>query len=203
MIVSVGFVSAEDVNQTGIDDLQVSEENVLPDVDAKSFADLNDTISKSGNVVNLTDNYEYKDGDGYYVEVTIDEGDTLTINGNNHVIEGNNKAGVFKFINGTVFINNLTFKNCGDIPILFMNELTTNNVIFENNSNNDYAGAVFAYQSNYYSNNDRFIDNYAPEGSAIYSVDSIVNVDSLNIFSIFSIRINYRYFFNFKRVLGI
>ena len=57
-------------------------------------------------------------------------------------------------------------------------ELTTSNVIFENNSNNDYAGAVFAYRSNYCSYNDKFIDNYAPHGAAVYSENSIVYVDN-------------------------
>lgn len=177
LIVSVGFVSAEDVNQTDIDNLPTSDADTVPAVEDKSYADLNDKIIESGSVVNLTDDYEYKKTDKVFVTVIVKEGDTLTINGNNHVINGNNNGSAFKFINGTVFISNLTFKNCKLSPLIFENcALTTTNVIFENNTDSEGGGAIYASQSNYYSNNDRFIDNYAPDGSAIYSENSVLDI---------------------------
>ena len=178
MIVSVGFVSAEDVNQTDVDDLQAQDADIISAGDDQSYADLNDTIFKSGSDVDLTDDYKFRDSDKEKIVITLEKGDTLTINGNNHVIDGNNKAGAFKFINGTVVINNITFKNCGLTPIILSNcILTTNNVIFENNKDNESAGAIYAVdKSNYISNNDKFINNYAPDGSSIYSEQSILDI---------------------------
>jgi len=175
LIVSIGFVSAEDVNQTNIDDLQSPDTDLVSDTDYKSYTDLNNTIHNSGNTVNLTSDYEFKDGDKYYIKIDISENDTLTINGNNHIINGNNKAGLFECVKGSIFINNLTIINCGKTAINIINcEVTTNNVIFENNTNNEdnIGGAIYTYKSNYNSYNDKFIDNYASEGSSIYSVNS-------------------------------
>ncbi len=173
MFVSVGFVGAADANQTDIDD-----SGMLSDAEVKSYSDLTYEISQSENVLDLTDDYEFMEGDEPYVDVTQDDGHSMTINGNGHVIDGKNGAGAFRFTNGSVYIRNLTFTNCADSPLMFRNcELITENVTFENNSNNQSAGAVFAFHSDYYSFNDRFIDNYAPDGSAILSVYSKVSVD--------------------------
>ena len=77
------------------------------------------------------------------------------INGNNHIIDANNGAGLFKFINGTVEINNLIIKNCIRSAIILENcKLTTNNVTFINNTDLNEGGSVYTYESSYSSNND-------------------------------------------------
>ncbi|AMD17373.1 hypothetical protein TL18_04670 [Methanobrevibacter sp. YE315] len=173
LFVSVGFVSAADANQTGADD-----SIMLSDAQVKSYSDLTDAISQSGSILDLTDDYEFMEGDGPYVQVNMEDGFAFTINGNGHVIDGKNAAGAFKFTNGTVYITNLTFTNCVDAPLILANcELATEHVTFVNNSNNECAGAVYAFRSDYYSVNDMFINNYAPDGSAIFSMESKVAVD--------------------------
>ncbi|WP_405296145.1 C1 family peptidase [Methanobrevibacter sp.] len=180
MIFSVGFVCAEDVNQTD-SDLGVTDEDVISDAGAKTYADLNNDIDTSKLETNLAANYTYNAGTDTIKRINI-SGDSsfpsYTINGNNHTIDGNNKAGVFKFFNLNVTINDLVIKNCGESSIILVNSiLTTNNVIFENNSDPYGGAAVYVYQSTFNANNNQFKDNKATLGSAIYLDDGVLNLN--------------------------
>jgi C1A family cysteine protease len=62
--------------------------------------------------------------------------------------------------------------------IIYNCELQTNNVTFENNNDPASGGAIYAKESNYYSNQDKFINNYANSGSSIFSLQSIIEIDN-------------------------
>ena len=56
--------------------------------------------------------------------------------------------------------------------------MRTNNVSFENNNDPNEGGAIYASQSDYYSSNDKFINNHAQNGASIYAYESIVNINN-------------------------
>lgn len=110
LIVCIGAVSAEDANQTD-DCLEIDDSDALSVGEVKSFTNLSTDIDNSpDDHINLTSDYKFDAQTDKGMEraknLTIGGG-TYTINGNNHVIDADNKAGVFKFTNGTVIINNL------------------------------------------------------------------------------------------------
>ena len=188
LILSISAVNAEEVNQTG-DDLEISDSDILSAGTTKSYTGLLNDINKQfPNDFNIQSNYKFnptkdvdlKDG----ITFTLNDNMVYTIEGNNHVIDANKKAGVFKFINGTVHINNLKIIN-GGRSTLILNDciLYTNNVTFENNNDPDEGAAVYASGSNYYSHNDKFINNYAKYGASINAVNSKVEIDHSTFFN--------------------
>ena len=104
----------------------------------------------------------------------------FVINGNNHIIDAKNNAGLFTIIGTNVTINNLILKNSNSFALNITGKLiTTNNVTFINCSgSNERGGAVYISDSSYSSNNDRFIDNYAKYGSAIYASKSDITINN-------------------------
>ena len=101
MIFSVGFAFAEDANQTD-SDLGVTDNEVISEGQVKSYTDLS-TDLHNGTEVSLTADYRY-DGTNdnrTQVEFVGSAGQTYTINGNNHVVDGDGKAGALKIRNVT------------------------------------------------------------------------------------------------------
>lgn len=182
-MLSISAVSAEDIDQTD-SGLEISDSDVIADdPSAGSFTDLSQAVSDNKEELNIQSDYKFNsetDGrltDG--IKITNSPKATYTINGNNHVIDADNKAGVFKFTNGTVTINNLKIMNANMSSIeLYGCTLYTNNVTFENNRDPSYSGAVYCDGSEYYSNNDKFINNKAIYGATIFSTGSIVNINN-------------------------
>lgn len=172
-IFSVGAVNAQILNQT--DEISVDDEDIVIDVNApaKTFTDLNNDISVSTGELNINNDYVFsiqKDWD-YAGGIQI-IGKNLTINGNNHVIDASAQSRIFFVNSSNIVINNLAFKNSNNCSIFIANSsLTTNNVVFENNSAVDYGGAIHGEETVYKSVNDKFINNYAKHGSAIYLAD--------------------------------
>lgn len=182
-LISMTAVSAEDINQTN-DTLEITDSDVVSAGETKSFMDLSTDIDNSPeDRIDITSDYKYNAKTDKDLQkgkpLVISETGSYTINGNNHVIDAGNKAAVFRFTNGTVIINNLKIINSNTSAIYLNNcELRTNNVTFENN--HDYyeeGGAIYAHQSNYFSTNDKFINNYAKKGASINAFRSIVEID--------------------------
>ena len=188
LIVSIGAVSAEDINQTD-DSLHIDSSDALSVGQVKSFANLSKDLDDSPqDHIDIVSDYKFNDqtdkGMKRAYDFTIAEGGSFTINGNNHIIDADNKAGVFKFVNGTVIINNLKITNANSSSIILYNcELRTNNVTFENNNDPGEGSAIYAQNSNYYSSHDRFINNHANNGASIYSHRSIVDIDNSTFIS--------------------
>lgn len=180
---SVSAVSAENINQTE-DTLEISASDVISDNAPKSFSDLEKAFEEnSDDGINIVSDYEFNSAadDDYKEGITLNlnpEG-TYTINGNNHVIDAKNQAGIFKLNKGTFIINNLKLCNANTSSIILNDcELRTNNVTFENNNDPNEGAAIYASQSDYYSSNDKFINNHAQKGASIFAYKSIVNINN-------------------------
>ncbi len=168
MIFSVGFVFAEDTNQTD-DSLEMTDEDVVSLGEVRSYDDLLYQFKKTK--ADLISDYAFEEGKDTRIDV---EGYNANypINGNNHIIDGSNAGGVFKLYNGEFTIRDLTFKNCGESAIILVNaKLTLNNVKFIDNKDKTSGAAVWAEKSTLITNNCRFENNAAPEGTAIYTND--------------------------------
>ena len=87
---------------------------------------------------------------------------------------------MFKAINSTLTLKNLVLKNTNDSAIVLDNtRLITVNVTFMNANSADFGGAVYSSGSDYYSTNDKFIDNSAKDaGSAIYGTNSKIIINN-------------------------
>ena len=166
LIITVGAVSAADVNQTSPD--MATDDVVLSDDTPPSFRDLNNTISNAKNNIELNKSYTYQTNDPIVIKIVNKD---LTIDGKNNIIDGNNLAQAFEISNSTVTLKNLIFQNCST-PVKIINESKVNtiNVTFKNcSASGKYGGAVYANSGTYTSTNDRFIDNYAESyGASIY-----------------------------------
>ena len=114
-------IANEDINETTIlisnsmsiednSEIDVSKENKLS-ASAATFTDLANDIANAGDELNLTKDYVYSSVDSNYI-VGIDIDKKITINGNGHLIDGNDKASAFKILYDCVVLNNITFKNC-------------------------------------------------------------------------------------------
>ena len=179
MIFSVGFAFAEDANQTD-SDLGITDGEVISDVQVKSYNDLDAEMHKDA-YVNLTADYTYNEASDNIKQVNLtgSAGKEYSINGNNHVIDGAGKAGALKFYSVKVTISNLTFKNCNRSAIEAYDNSTVilNNVIFINNNEAYYGGAIYADDAYITVNNCSFSENYAKYGAAISSRFSAVTIN--------------------------
>ena len=181
LLIGISAVSAEDINQTD-DSLEISDSDVISDNAPKYFSDLGKAIGESPDEgLNIVSDYEFNNAtdDAFKNGITLNlnPAGSYTINGNNHVIDAKNQAGIFKLNNGTFIINNLKICNAKTSSIILNNcELRTNNVTFENNDDPGEGAAIYASQSNYYSNHDKFINNHANNGASVYAFKSIVDI---------------------------
>ena len=143
ILFSITAVSASD-NQTEVSLNQESISNDYIDVNHGDFNEKLETATKSyddfyNDIKNCTglrfdikSNYKYDENDSKML-LEINQSN-LVINGNNHIIDGSNKARGFNFISeiSNITINNLTFINCNQ-SIVISGKLTLNNVNFTNN----------------------------------------------------------------------
>ena len=136
------------------------------DDNASTFDDLTREIEDidDGGVINLTRDYKYvsssKEG------ITINK--NITINGNNHKIDGNGQSRIFT-VKGNVTLNDIVLVNGNHEQggaIYVNSSVTCNNVIFENN-NAVEGGAVYVIGS-VFVNDCIFDGNHADKGSAVY-----------------------------------
>ena len=140
---------------------------------------MNSTINSGNTKIELDKDYTFNNetDDDFSLGVIIDD-HNIVINGNNHTIDGKNQARVFAIFGDNITINNLIIVN-GDSPFFIMGDnIITNNITFINCSR-DEGGAVSVKSSGSYTSNfDKFIDNYAEKGSAIYSESSVVKINN-------------------------
>ncbi|MBQ2831559.1 C1 family peptidase [Methanobrevibacter sp.] len=181
-LISISAVSAQDINQTD-DNLDSSDSDILSTGEPKSYSNLlNDITTGSPSGLNIQSDYKFNNQtDGNFkkgIDLTVADDSTYTIEGNNHVIDANKQAGIFKFTNGTVYINNLKLIN-SDMSAIVLNNcaLHTTNVTFENNYDSSEGSAIYASGSDYYSANDKFVNNYAKNGASIFGFRSIIDID--------------------------
>lgn len=183
LIVSMGVVCAADVSEqtqsateiANSDTLDITVDDSLTESSDKTYTDLLEDINNATDSITLKSNYKFNENDNIN---RIDISKNYTINGNNHIIDGDGKASAFLFKNSTVNINNLIFKNCNKSAILLLNsKLTLTNVTFEN-CTNTYGGAITSLRSIVTITDSRFKDNYAKNGAAIYGAESAINISN-------------------------
>ena len=112
-----------------------------------SFTDLKHLISNSGDVINLTRDYTFSVMSDYMLMDGIYINKDLTINGNNHVIDGDGWARIFYIDGHKVVLNNITFANGnadngGAIQTSSQTSLSIDSCRFENNSAKN-GGAIY------------------------------------------------------------
>ena len=93
-----------------VDTISVSENEKIS-ASTGSFTELNDLINKSGNTIELQQDYKYNNETDFINGITIDR-DNITIKGYNHIIDGNGQATcIFNITANNVTLDNIQFKN--------------------------------------------------------------------------------------------
>ena len=167
-ILMVSAVSANDtVSQDIISDnddnsLEITQDKINTETEtAKTFTDLYVDISNATGVLDIQCNYKYNNKTDSNMGISLGM-DNFVINGNGHTLDANNQSRIFQIRANNITINNLTLINA-NMPVasaLFIAKncsLTTNNVIFKNNTAAT-QGTVLV-NGKYVSNNDSFIDS--------------------------------------------
>lgn len=150
------------------------------DSDNGNFTDLASELDKysQGDNVSLEKNYIYDNETDARFKVGISITKSLTINGQNHIIDGSRQARIFNVTGNNVVLKNIEFIN-GYSPygsaVYFSGEnLTIENCTFKNNFAYD-GGAVYADNSAVFIDSS-FINNFAyHEGGAIH-VGNVTNI---------------------------
>ena len=136
---------------------------------SNNFTNLNEKVQKAGKRLTLDSDIILSDGDELDY-ITVDR-NNIVIDGNNHSIDANGKAGIFKINANNVTLKNIVFKNANALDgsvivnqtgflhivgckfidnnaefeagaILNLADLKIENSIFENNSANLNGGAI-------------------------------------------------------------
>lgn len=165
-------LSAEtDIEKTTDEIISVEDNTVITEDDGseiKTFDDLKTEIDnvEEGGILNLTEDYIYKSGssDGLIINKSI------TIDGNNHKIDGASQSRIFKTFDGSITLKNLILVNghADKGGAIFANKtVTCINVIFENNTAQE-GGSVYTMQ-NVTLDSCTFNGGYAKTGAAIYA----------------------------------
>ena len=160
LFLALGACCGEDINGT----------DATSQSDAGTFNELQNLINEfsQGSAINLTKDYLSGEGDNFPEGIEINK--SITINGNNHVIDANSKSRIF-FVTSpsNVVINDIIFVNGkGDIyGGAYLSDFggTINNCVFKDNSAIS-GGAVLAIGCKI--NNSTFINNSAVDGGAVY-----------------------------------
>ena len=106
---------------------------------------------------------------------------SITLNGNNHIISGINKARIFHVTSGNVYLNNIQFINgwnshYGGAIYTDANSaslLIVNNSFFTNNSAKDWGGAIYKEGSaSTIVDNSIFINNSAGTWGGVFDCDT-------------------------------
>lgn len=179
IILTVTTVSASDIDNATIQvtgeiiptDGVIGQDLEVNDVvngNAGSFTDLQNLVNDNS-VLNLTKDYNLE-GSERSIQIKGD----IIINGNGHTINGNDKKGIFEIEEGSIYLNDIIFKNGkgsdgGAIHVSKANSfLNLNNVTFLNNDANYNGGAIFT-TGNVKIYNSKFLDNFARQcGGAIF-----------------------------------
>ncbi|MDD6257391.1 MAG: beta strand repeat-containing protein [Methanobrevibacter boviskoreani] len=179
IFVGIGSVSASDFSSTNSSNLLASNStdnaNILSeDNEYGTFTDLNTLINSSseGSTINLDKNYKYSPStDGNYINGTHIY-TSITINGNNHVIDGSNVTRAFNISSGNVAFINCVFTNCKGIygGAIYSDDsiASVDNCVFTNNNASVCGGAVYSNSIGSITNS-KFVNNTANNyGGSVY-----------------------------------
>ena len=127
-----------------------SDENIMG-ASSGTFTDLANEIAKAGNTLNLNRDYCYNDKTDSKYENGIDIAKGITINGNGHTIDINNKKVALNIKSANVVLNNIKFMNCysqdtGAVLADYSSKITNCRVIdcsFVNCHCEVFSGAIY------------------------------------------------------------
>ena len=186
LLFSIGAACASDANDT----IGTEDQQILADT-PRTFTELEIDINASDDTFDVQDNYTFNsESDKGYVEISKSD---FTINGNNHVIDGNRQSGIFNITGNNVTISNLIFKNgksetggiidsTGEVTLRNVTFITNNmtflsdHITYKGGAIANHGGKINCYDS-------RFIDNHAESGSAIFIQNGELNVKNTNFTS--------------------
>lgn len=198
--VSIGAISASDdigdLNESGVlTDSQSAGLNSnsygnqsLNTDNPKTYQDLQDIIDANTNgTIDIDDDYKFDSAVDSRNGIKITK--NLTINGNNHIIDGDGKSFIFNITNAEVTINDLTLINGNSSGIGGSNiggaihstgdKVVVSNCSFLNNTAKMYGGAIYSRSALIVINNSNFNENklgqnnFAHHGAAVYSMNDI------------------------------
>ena len=150
-----------------------------------SFKDLQDKINNLPyNQLDLDQDYTFNPDEDKFEEILINK--SLTINGQNHSINGLNKSKIFNISNTNVVLTNINFvngfsKDFGGVINLINSSLDIINCSFSNNTAYLNGGAIYLYNSSLNLTESIFKCNTAKRlyanGGGISSQNSIINIE--------------------------
>ena len=228
-----GSLSSNEANLSSDEDSLSSDETILSANDDAIGSDYNYQASETEKNFNGTSFSELKDaisscskGDTIILNNDISQDGIsaisilkpLTIDGNGHTIDAQNKTAIFRIAYVNITLKNIIFTNAngGNIGALEIQYGQCNiiNCSFKNNLGTD-GGAIYSKNSTLTINLCNFTDNFAMNGGALYLKDSIgmiefsqfLNNTALNnggalfLESVEGINLNYSTFFENKASL--
>ena len=186
IFLSISFVSAD--NMTDIDDSnnEHTDDSIVDNSRSKSFTDLNNLINDFNNSeIILEDDYVYQDkfDENFTRGIFINK--QMVINGNNHIIDAQNKSGIFNIKADNVIIKNIIFMNANGqnsisyFPMHLDGHDGYNGVVYYSNNFHDTyyevmhslsvkGGAIYCGGVNLKIINSSFVNNFASRGGGIY-----------------------------------
>ena len=213
ILLCLNAVSASEMDDDSNEIISSADDQEIVSDDVGSFTELSNYISSemaSGNyVIELNKSYKFIDGDNI---VGIDIGNrnhNITINGNDHCLDGSDSVRIFRVLNyHEILLENILFKNANSAngAVYSLNEhLTVKNCTFvnnsgtrggatyirentqiidctfENNSASLYGGAIFTNGANTIITGSTFKSNNATRyGGAIYVENNYCSIINSN-----------------------
>lgn len=208
LIISLGAVSAaEEINNNtlsndntiGVGDVALDDEpTALQSTQDDEFKvnEVNNTFTDLNNIINTTTENTLEIGKDYKFNNETDSKpvritrDNFVINGNNHVIDGNNQQAIFHILGNNVTINNLVLVNAyaevyGGAVTISGGLATLNNVTFIDNVGVNNGAAIYVLKGAAECFNCNFIDSYSRDGGSIYIENGTANIRYSNFTSRF------------------
>ncbi len=173
---------------------------------SKTFTELSEIIKNSSGTLELNNDYKYDVlSDRNFKGIVLNNAN-LTINGNNHTIDGDSRVSLFNITGGSVTLLNISFvnfkgdygsvinaKNCvlnisqcsfdGNSYISYIKKTKINRISYKSESvySNSWGGAIYLDGVNASISSSAFYNNIARYGGAIYTGNSILTLAG-NIF---------------------
>ena len=183
-LITISCASAADNETIETANNDMTAQEVLSDDNGETldFTHLNATISKaSENEITLKNDYRYDSGnDTMLSEGIVIDKDNLIINGDNHIIDASNTAGIFNIAANNVTLKNINFINAhaGLGAAVFSDvengKLIIDNCNFTNNQGNRGGAIEINKSSTLIVKNSGFSGNNGFDAGAIYAYDIIV-----------------------------
>ncbi|WP_458405289.1 C1 family peptidase [Methanobrevibacter sp.] len=180
LILSMGVTCAQDLNQTDQDTLETTEDDALS-LGKVTYTDLENQIKTNTNEsIQLESDFKYdveKDGNTTVIELN---NKSLTIEGNNKIIDGNNHAGFLKIREGSnLTVKNLLIRNCSSSSVIVSNSvLTLINVSFENNYDQYDGSDIYAYKSKVFIDSGSFKSDIPANWALIRGEDAYIDINN-------------------------